>query len=373
MLVGHGGNIYGVAQQFGWQPSELIDMSSNINPLGPPAGLMDHLTDTLNTLTVLPEADCDQTIAHFAAYANIAPERILAGNGTTQFIYALPRFLNSKNAIILGPTYSDYADAFRMHGRACSLFLAEDSEDFLPNLDRLESHLKDKDTVVICNPNNPTGRMIAFDDLHRLCRRHPRINFIIDESYLPFVTETENRSMVNSGAENIIVLSSLSKIFKVPGLRIGFMITSVRIKEKFKTFLTPWSVNSLAQEAVYYLSMHKDQAELFVQKSRLFLETQRKDFYHRFQIMSQAKAYPSCTSFVLVKLPSPITAKVIWSDLVKEKILIRDCSNFAGLTHRFIRISLKTSKINMLLTEKLIAIIKRLSINKSVLEEKQVA
>ena len=370
MLAGHGGNIYAVARRFGWRPSELIDMSSNINPLGPPSGLMDYLKDKLSALTVLPEADCEQTIAHFAAYSNIAPERILAGNGTTQLIYNLPRVLNSKNALILGPTYSDYADAFRMHRSACTLILTEESEDFLPDVDRLKNHLEGKDTVVICNPNNPTGRAVAFDDLQRLCRTHPQINFVIDESYLPFVPEAENRSMVNSEAENVIVLSSLSKIFKVPGLRIGFMITSPRMVEKFKAFLTPWSVNSLAQAAVYHLAMQKDQADVFIQDSRMFLETQRKEFYDRFRNTPQIKLYPSCTSFVLIKLPATITAEAVWTSLVKEKILIRNCSNFEGLTDRYIRISLKTPETNRMVTEKLIAL---MTINKPILEKKRVA
>ncbi len=373
MLGGHGGNIYAVARQFGWQPSEITDMSSNINPLGPPAGLMDCLKENLSALTVLPEADGRQTILNFAAYLDIDPERILAGTGTTQFIYALPRVLNSKSALILGPTYADYADAFAMHHIACSILLAEESEDFRPDMDHFRQHLEGKDTVVICNPNNPTGRLIPLDDLQHLCLAHPQTNFIIDESYLPFVMGAENESMVNAGAENVIVLSSLSKIFKIPGLRIGFIIAIPQMIEKFKTYLTPWSVNGLAQAAVHYLAMQRDQIDVFVQNSRLFLETQRKEFYDRFRNAPHVKLYPSCTSFVLIQLPSTIASEEVWTNLVKEKILIRNCSNFDGLSDRYIRISLKAPETNSMLAEKLIALIQQPTINKLRLEEERVA
>ena len=86
MLHGHGGNTYTVARQFGWKPSELLDMSSNINALGPPSGLLEHLKNEINTLTALPEVDSAETSNLFAKHMNIEPERVLAGNGTTQIL-----------------------------------------------------------------------------------------------------------------------------------------------------------------------------------------------------------------------------------------------------------------------------------------------
>ena len=373
MLNGHGGNIYAVARQFGWKPAEIIDMSSNINPLGPPSGLLDFLKENLMSLTELPEVDSEEAIRYFAEYMHSAPERVIAGNGTTQFIYALPSVLKTKSALILGPTYSDYADACALHHIESSSILAEESEDFRPNMDSIKANLMGKDTVFICNPNNPTGSHIPFDKLHRLCGAHSKTNFIIDESYLPFVIGAEKESMANSGLENVIVLASLSKIFRIPGLRIGFTISSPKTIEKLRKHLLPWSVNSLAQAAVRYLVMQKTRAEAFVQNSRMFFENQRQHFYQRLRHIPNAKAYPSATPFVLVKLPSTMTSDEIWTRLSKEKILIRNCSNFYGLSDRYIRISLKTPEANQMIAQKLSVLIPSTTDDDRGIEEKQVA
>ena len=355
MLNGHGGNIYTAARQFGWDPSEIIDMSSNINPLGPPAGLLDYLKENIMSLTKLPEVDSAETVKYFADYMQIEPERVLAGNGTTQFIYALPRVLESENVLILGPTYSDYADACTLQTIKSSFAIAEEANDFLWQAERTEEALEGKDTVFICNPNNPTGRFIPFDELQLLCLAHPNIYFIIDESYLPFVANAEKETMVNARLENVIVLSSLSKIFKVPGLRIGFIISSQKTIEKMKKFQLPWSVNSLAQVTMHFLVNQKSDIDQFVQNSRNFFDTQRQNLIEEIKSKSDLKPFPSCTTFVLAKLPAGISSHEAWKRLIKDKILIRNCSNFYGLSDRFIRISLKMSETNRMLADKLTA------------------
>ena len=215
MIYGHGGNIYEVARLFNCRPSEIIDMSSNINPLGPPPGLLQHLKNNLDTITRLPEVDACITVKQFGSFIGVDSNRLLAGNGTTQFIYAIPRILETRNALIIGPTYSDYGDACRLQGIPHTFHMAEESNEFNPDIDQIEKKLAKVDTVFICNPNNPTGALIPAEALGNLCRSQPQKNFIIDESYLDFVSNAENETMVNSELDNVMVLLSLSKIFKM--------------------------------------------------------------------------------------------------------------------------------------------------------------
>ncbi|MGD8262442.1 MAG: aminotransferase class I/II-fold pyridoxal phosphate-dependent enzyme, partial [Desulfobacterales bacterium] len=112
MIGGHGGNIYDMARRLGCLTTDIIDMSSNMNPLGPPPGLLDYLADNILTATTqLPEVDSSEMTENFAAYLGVDAHRLLAGNGTTQFIYSIPRVLETRKALIVGPTYSDYVDA----------------------------------------------------------------------------------------------------------------------------------------------------------------------------------------------------------------------------------------------------------------------
>lgn len=357
MLQGHGGNIYELAERLGRPLSEIIDMSSNVNPFPPLTGLVNHLKDKIHTINALPEVDA-RSIAHsFAARYDITPDQVIAGNGTTQFIYAIPQVLSTRRSLIIGPTYSDYADACKLHGVRYDFLITEESAGFSPDIETLIEHVKGYDTVFICNPNNPTGVLLDIADLQGLCRTHPHVRFVIDESYLPFVDDYVRCSMIQFNLPNVLILNSMSKIFRIPGLRIGFLISSPNMIDMFKPFLLPWSVNSLAQAAVDYLMRHKEQVDAFIQKTVNFLKLERTKLIAALAEPGTISFFPSTTSFMLGKLNNSMTSELICEALARERILIRNCSNFVGLSDKFIRISLKTSEINQMLAQKLLGII----------------
>ncbi|MBW1698271.1 MAG: pyridoxal phosphate-dependent class II aminotransferase [Deltaproteobacteria bacterium] len=346
MMVGHGGNVFRVAHQIGCSPCDIIDMSSNMNPLGPPEGLVSYLSQHIDRIHMLPEADARTSRAAFAKYHGISPERVLAGNGTTQFIYSLPYALDIQKALIVAPTYADYTDACRTYGVSIKYVISEESSDFKPNLTAIEDHLEGVDTVFICNPNNPTGALVTADELVEPVMKHPCIRWVIDESYLPFVEAGERESLVSHGLSNVIVLSSLSKIFRIPGLRIGFVVAAADMVQKIERYALPWTVNSLAQIAIEYLMSNRAEIDGFMRQTRDFLAAERRRFLKLVDHVSNIKWFPTTTSFMLAKLTGHHTSEHIYDYFVKNRILIRDCSNFEGLSNRFIRISLRSADIN---------------------------
>ena len=356
MTFGHGGNIYEMSRLLDCRPSDIVDMSSNINPLGPPPGLLEFLKENMAKITRLPEIDNRETIKHFADYLDTDPARLLAGNGTTQFIYSISRILASKNSVIIGPTYSDYQDSLNRNRIPAKILSSPESDEFQPDLERIANCLDQFDTVYLCNPNNPTGVLIEHDRLYQLCQSYPEVNFIIDESYLPFVINGEKSSMINTGLPNVIVLLSISKIFGIPGLRIGFIIAAPDQVNQFKRNLLPWNINSLAQEAVHYLAVHKSMVDVFVQKTRMYCENQRHQFLAQFNTSPQIKLYHGKTPFILIKLPPALAAHDVRQRLAKDMLLVRNCHNFQGLSDRFLRISLKTPADNRRVAAKLRAL-----------------
>ena len=353
MIGGHGGNIRGLAEKLGCDPADIIDMSSNVNPLGPPPGLRDYLRENMDLINILPDADSGSAVRAFSRRCDLNSAQVLAGNGSTQFIYFLPLALESRRVLIVGPTYADYADACTMHGTAHDFVFAEKERDFQPDVRQIADAASGADTVFLCNPGNPTGALISFSALKELCESLPQTRFIIDESYLPFVKEETDHSMVHCGLSNVIILSSMSKIFRIPGLRIGFLIADPDIIRKMNRYALPWSVNTLALHAVVWLMAHQEIADRFVAESRDFLEAERKHFFHAMKDVSSVRLFPSCTSFVLAELKGAYNSEEICAALAREKILIRNCANFRGLSDRFIRISLKTSAVNRMILEKL--------------------
>ena len=156
-----------------------------------------------------------------------------------------------------------------------------------------------------------------------------------------------------------MVLNSMSKFFTIPGLRIGFLISSPVIIKQFKTYLLPWSVNSLAQMAVQYLMKQPVEVKTFIENTVKFIARERDLLFETFKNSTFIKLFPSTTSFILARLFGNLTARGLAMDLAQDRILIRNCSNFSGLSDRFVRFSLKTSEINQIFAKKLLARISR--------------
>lgn len=342
MIHGHGGNIYEMARALGCSPWEILDMSSNVSPLGMPQGLKVALEKGWGEITSLPEVDSESLRGSFAASMGLEANQVLAGNGTTEFICMIPPALKVKQALIVGPTYSDYADACRAYGIEPIFCLAREDADFQPSLDEISSRLAGADTVFICNPNNPTGQLIPGHSLKLIIEAHPGVRFVVDESYLPFVPNCETESLASVAAENVIVLQSFSKIFAVPGLRLGFLIAMPDVINTLRPFKQPWSVNRPAQVAGSFLVAQK----AFVREVAQFVQKERKTFLGYLEGVDSLHPLPSAVHFILFKLKGALRAPELFRLMAERKILIRDCSNFHGLSNRFVRIALKTSEAN---------------------------
>ncbi len=356
MKRGHGGNIYQLARKIGCAPSEILDFSSNVNPLGPPPGLHAFLTERLAGITALPEVDAAGIRRAFSRRYAVDPDRVLAGNGTTQLIYSLPQALESRKALVLVPAYADYADACALHDIPCSYLIAAAEEAFCYSRHRILEAIEEAgaDVVFICNPNNPTGVLLPPSDLIDICAAAPRVNFVIDESYLSFAPAGESRSLMHqTAAENIIVLHSMSKIFRVPGLRIGFAVSAPALIDKMERYIPPWSINSLSQIAVDWLMRQETVVKNFIAETVTTLEAEKNFLQEQFFANSKLTLFPSTTSFILAVLAEPFAAEAVCRYLGEQRLLIRNCENFAGLSPRYIRFSLKTRSENRRLAEAL--------------------
>jgi threonine-phosphate decarboxylase len=363
MIQGHGGNIFALARQLNCEPAQITDMSSNINPLGSPPGLMDHLKSRLHAVSVLPEVDNRSAVELMAQVLGVDSGCLLAGHGTTQFIYSACGALGTRTALIVTPTYADYADACRMHGIVPRAFPAAPQDGFVVDTDRLDRAIEDGDLVFICNPNNPTGALIPGTALEGLCRRHPGAHFMIDESYLPFAADGQSHSMIGRSLENAGILYSVSKIFGIPGLRAGFLVACPSTIQRFERLAHPWSLNSLAQEAIHWLGRNPSAVHEFIQRTRDYLNDERRGFVDSMSGSPGITLYPSVTSYLLIRLPSGLTADAVCAALAREHILIRNCSNFKGLSNQYIRVALKASQINRMAAARLSGLISGHSIH----------
>jgi threonine-phosphate decarboxylase len=130
-------------------------------------------------------------------------------------------------------------------------------------------------------------------------------------------------------------------------------------------------VNGLAQAVGRYLAAQETEVDLFIKKTKIFFEDQIKEFYETFENILEIKVLPSITPFVLIKLPHFLSARHVCAQLAQDKILVRDCTNFNGLSDQFIRISLKTREENRMVAEKLLTLIQNSKIQSQKSDKRQ--
>ncbi|MBS3732974.1 MAG: pyridoxal phosphate-dependent class II aminotransferase [Desulfobacterales bacterium] len=345
MIHGHGGNIYAAASALGCRLEEITDMSANINPLGPMPGLLAHLAESIGNVCRLPEVDAASAVHAYADWQDLPAEQVIAGGGTTEFLYLLPRALRLESALVVGPAYADYADALKINRVDPEFFMCTPEHGFRPDPDRLAAAARNADAVYFCNPNNPTGRLTAPGDLAALAGALPQTLFVVDESYLPFAAGPKKHTLARFDLPNTVVLHSLSKMHCIPGLRVGFCVAPAPLAQKIRQDCQPWSVSTPAQTAISYIAQNRETAGAHARKTRQSLDARRRDLYASLADTPGLDLYPSHATFVLMRAAF-FTAPEIAARMLSRRILIRDCSNFRGLDEHYFRISLKDPDSN---------------------------
>lgn len=332
----HGGDILSMAKRLGCGVNDLIDLSSNLTPLGMPPGLREAMIEKLSEIGFLPESGSETLVRIFAEKYGCSPQQVLAGNGTTEFIYAVPASVRCRRGLVVAPTYGDYLPASQWAGLEVEFFHLTADEDFALDCNRLSARLHGGELVFLCNPNNPTGRVVTSRELLDFILAHPASEFLIDESYLPFVDEP---SLVGFPLPpNLFVLCSSSKIYGIPGLRLGFLVAGEEKMARFAARRKPWGVNRMAQVAGEYLLEHGDG---YVQSVRDYLAQARPEFVARLAALPGVRVVPGSANFILCRLAGPMTAAQLREAMLSQRIMIRDCSNFTGLDDHYFRVSLQ--------------------------------
>ena len=332
----HGGNIYnatGTAENF-------LDFSANINPLGLSEKILQTLQENLRGVVNYPDANATELKNAISRRYNLPAENLILLNGAAEFFYLYFQVLRPRKVLIPVPSFSEYERAARSAGSEVEYFFLREEDNFQFNTEKI---LQQKcDCIILGRPNNPTGNLISIDAVKKIAEVVPTV---LDESFIDFL---EVESAKNFAGKNLIVVQSLTKIFAIPGLRLGFAVAEKNLAEKFNAAKDVWNVNFLAQKAgVAALADEK-----FLADTRNWLEVEKKFFVEQLKKLP-VKVFEPTVNFVLFKVESEKVAAEILKQLRAEKILLRSCENFAGLDGRFLRSAIRSREENILLLDKL--------------------
>ena len=353
-MSGHGGNIRQMAVRCGCDPAEVLDFSANINPLGPPETLRAVISRAIGDLVHYPDPDCTDLVRILARRHDLAPDQILVGNGTSELLFALARVPRPCRVLLPVPSYVDYRVACQRAGLETVPFLLEEERDFRPDLPRLDRMLRPGDMVVLGQPNNPTGVLVERGALLEMCCRHPETLFLVDEAFAGFV---DNYQSLAGAADNLVVLCSLTKLYAIPGLRLGYLVATARLCDAVRRQIAPWSVNSLAQ-AVGTCCLEEG---AYLERTRALVAENRQRLHADLAALPGLRVLGGVANFLLVRLDrDEMDAPTLASELLRRhRIAIRSCEDYQGLDRRYFRVAVRSRTDNSRLVRALAALLGR--------------
>lgn len=333
----HGGDVY--------EENIDVDFSANSNAYGVPPDVLNQLQNSLPQISQYPDPYCRELIQALSEYENLPAKYILCGNGAAELIYAFCDAVKPKCVLELAPTFSEYTASLQDKDCHIERHLLRKEEDFSVN-DSLLTTLINKrpDVVFLCNPNNPTGRLIEpslLEKILKICEAE-NIFCLLDECFIELSDRNEEAITYLASNSQLFILKAFTKSYALAGLRLGYCLSSnEKVLENMSKAVQPWNVSLLAQIAGVAVTSQRD----YLEETKKLLHTQRKWLKSELERIG-IWVCPSDTNYLLFQGPEHLD-----KSLREHRISIRNCDIFPGLSSGWYRIAVRTPEENRLLIE----------------------
>lgn len=330
----HGGDIY--------RNHVNIDFSINVNPLGTPESVKAALYHAVEMCGRYPDIEAEKLKTAVSGFLGVPKEYLLFGNGASELLLAVVNGINPRKTVIPVPSFYGYEYAAKSVGGEIIYYEMKKENGFCLSGDIKQILTGDVDLLFLANPNNPVGNLLDKEMLKELLAhcRDKGIYVVMDECFIEFCESCFSLISEIEEFENLILVRAFTKIFSIPGVRLGYLVCKnkslcIQIADK----LPEWNLSCFAQEAGCVCARER----VFIEETRRYIEKEREFMESGFNDRG-FKVFPSAANFIMVYSDIPLYEK-----LLKEGILIRDCSNFRGLGKGYCRIAIKSRGENEML------------------------
>ena len=344
----HGGNILTKAKKLNLLPSKIIDSSASLVPFEPPKLILNVLISEIKTLgfRYYPERNLNSLREIIGEFHQINPDNILPGNGASELItwagYEASKFGSS---CIPSPGFVDYERSLNCWNAIFDY--AELPKNWSNSFPQTFPIKPNCDVLWITNPHNPTGQLWDKKSLEIILKKYKLV--ICDEAFLAITPNGEKESLIplTKKYDNLLVIRSLTKLFNIAGLRLGYIIGSSEKLKKWNIKRDPWPLNSFAIKAGIELLSNKILYEEWTSKIHNWVNTEKNWVSNELSKIKNLKVHNSSTNFFLIESKFSLSSNIHY--LEKKGILIRECNSFRFLNEKWARISLQTRKNNKIL------------------------
>jgi threonine-phosphate decarboxylase len=243
------------------------------------------------------------------------------------------------------PTFSEFKDALSSANVEVVEIINDDGNFPLINTNFSSLKNAEEGMVFLCNPNNPTGQLTLKKDILELVKQSSNRLIVVDEAFMDFVDDDEKYSVIKEAPliDNLIVVRSLTKFYGFPGLRLGYLVAKESNINRLKQYKEPWTVNTFAQIAGHVAINDVE----FAVNTREYVSCEKTFLYGGLTDIKGIRPFQPSVNFILVKIyNAEITSSGIQDHLIRDNIIIRDCSNFIGLSDKYFRVAVRTREDN---------------------------
>ena len=358
----HGGRRAFVTEVAG---TRLLDFSANAAPVGVPQAVLDALRGEIGAqVSEYPDPHSGMLLAELSRYTGAPEPNIIVGNGATEIIYNAALVLGGggdstdagarSRTLVQAPTFSEYAAASSIYHHNSRIVHFE-SMDMSADLDGFIKRVPDVGMVFVCNPNNPTGRLLSRGEVLEVADAAAAArscHVVVDECFVELSSRPEESVMSDvQRYDNLVVLRSLTKSFGLPGIRAGYAVAHPRIIDALYRVKVPWSTSGMAEVAG--AAALRD-AERILREARNIIRRETPYVIERLSGASGVSCYDTDANFILVRTGRDSAA--LQKELADTHgILVRDCSDFRGLGGRgHIRVAVRGRRDNAAMADALL-------------------
>lgn len=353
--MNHGGNVLELAAARGVDWRTIVDFSASLNPLGPPEEVLDLLRQQPELVTCYPPNDHRALLAALAGYCGVTPDHLIAGNGATELMYFVLRFLRPRRALVALPTFSELPKACAVSGVDTDgvVLIRPDSRCWCVDWEALEDALiaRQPDLLILVHPNNPTGATLDATRAERLLQltADRGVTVLLDESFIDFAPEESWLGTLRRH-EHLMVLRSLTKFFAIPGLRLGYLASSPDRIARMQEAREPWLVTQFAQLAGERCVKRIDYQEA----TRTLIRDERAWLTGQLEQVPGLAPYDSRVNFMLVQVdPDRAPVRTIHERLLSRGVIIRRCDGWTGVPENCFRVAVRSRTENQRLVDEL--------------------
>lgn len=348
VLPSHGANPRRLYESLGLQvPEKIYDFSENVNPVGPPNAIQENWHHYFNLVTAYPDPLGEPFLSAVATFHSVSRDSIVLGNGASEIFTVLARRYSGKRVIVIHPTFSEYEQTLTAAGAEIVEVIVEEIASWQIPMEQVKNEMRKAAAIYICTPNNPTGVLPKRAELQELVAHGRTVgcDVILDEAFIDWVDEQLSfiPEIVN-GNDHLLVVRSMTKLYAIPGIRLGYLIANEKICQQLRSQMPHWHINGLAAVIGAECLMSEQYAQEAIQtsnRSREKISAFLRDFH--------CEVSQSVTNYIAFRLRDTSESAAFFRFCLERGVVLRHSLNFKGMNGQWFRIGMKNKEVMAIL------------------------